>query len=193
MDYLIPILGGITAKLYDDCVDNNIQISETCKECLKGIQWITLTLMAINDFNFSIFFYLIVFLNYLVNQNAYNKPYEFSLLIICPLLLLLNIKLLKFDNFKLNSFKFKDILNLLLLISYIIWMVVEPFLFPEEISFKKMIFRSITLIVILIQILLFESILYDLFTKINLYAIGYFLLSIFFHIYIIFIKPNYFL
>ena len=109
MNTIIPLIGGITAKVYDDIVDTNIKVTDTFKESLKGIQWVTLTLMTINDFNFTFFIYIMTILNYLGNPDGYNMPYEYSLLLVFPFLMLLNYNTIEYIN-----------LRSLLILSYLI-------------------------------------------------------------------------
>ncbi len=91
MDYIIPLIGGITCKLFDDLDDNNFLTNDLFREFLKGIQWITLTLMSYNDFNFSVVAFVINVVNAISNWGtAWNNGYEKSLLILYPVFLFLS-------------------------------------------------------------------------------------------------------
>ena len=87
MFVLYSLAAGAIAKIYDDIIDMNLEVSETVKEVLKGLQLITLTLLSVNDFNFSAFLYTICFINYLEKPECWSNAYEFSLLWIYPLFL----------------------------------------------------------------------------------------------------------
>jgi len=91
MDILYAVIGGVSAKMYDDIVDTPIEVSELVKECLKGLQWISLTLLCVRDFNFLIAIYGYVYINYLSNPDAFASPYEFSLLVLVPLFFILSL------------------------------------------------------------------------------------------------------
>jgi hypothetical protein len=87
MFVLYSLAAGAIAKIYDDIVDMNLEASDTVKEILKGLQLITLTLLSVNDFNFSAIIYTICFINYLEKPECWSNPYEFSLLWVYPLFL----------------------------------------------------------------------------------------------------------
>lgn len=90
MDYIYPIIGGISAKLYDDIIDEGIEVNETLKEALKGVQWITLALASIGDFNYSIIMYITNLAHHFGNPDSFKFPYEFSLLCVYPIFILLS-------------------------------------------------------------------------------------------------------
>jgi len=79
----VAIFAGIVCKLYDDLEDNYILEkfkNSTFMEYLKGIHYICITALGIQDPLFFIFFYLGNFCNYLSNPLAFNEPYEYSLI-----------------------------------------------------------------------------------------------------------------
>jgi hypothetical protein len=86
MDYLYAFLGGLSCKIYDDLYDNGM-IGSHVQEVLKGSQWILLTLLSYNDFNFSILAYIANGLNALNNWEEWKHPYETSLLLLYPFLI----------------------------------------------------------------------------------------------------------
>jgi hypothetical protein len=90
MEYIYPLIGGISAKLYDDIVDEGIEVNETFKEALKGVQWITLALASIADFNYSIIMYITNLAHHFGNPDSFKFPYEFSLLCVYPIFILLS-------------------------------------------------------------------------------------------------------
>ena len=79
----LALLSGMSAKAYDDLSDNP-QLkrfkTETFMEYLKGIHYISLTTLSVND---ALFFYIFVvanLLHHLTNEDGYKDPYEHSLL-----------------------------------------------------------------------------------------------------------------
>jgi hypothetical protein len=126
---IIGLLGGISAKLYDDIVDEKIEISDTVKECLKGVQWMMLALLSANDYNFILIFYTMNLLNYFGDPSAYSGSYEFSLLLMIPLLFLLNVG-------TIHSF---DYINIITIISFLILFFVEPIVLSTNVSYAKLI------------------------------------------------------
>jgi hypothetical protein len=177
MNTIIPLIGGITAKVYDDIVDTNIKVTDTFKESLKGIQWVTLTLMTINDFNFTLLFYIINVLNHLGNPDAFDMPYEYSLLLVFPFLMLLNY----------NTIEYINLRSLLLFIPFIITMFIEPCIITENVSLKKLISRSIISSGLIILILLHSYFnLSPSILKIVIYALGYGITSSLFQYYMLY-------
>ena len=82
-NYLTAFIAGVSAKLYDDIVDNNYLQSfknETLLEALKGVQFITTTKLSIQDPLFIIVYYIGNFANFIGDNNSFKDPYEKSLL-----------------------------------------------------------------------------------------------------------------
>lgn len=130
---VFAILGGFTAKIYDELIDNNIEVNPIILEGLKGLQWMSLTALSINDFTFNILFVSLVFLNYFFDKNAYTSPYEKTF----PILLLP-----LFTN--INTAKFPYLLDLGIFLSIIGGLFIDSILFKNiEISISKCIFRTI--------------------------------------------------
>ena len=76
-------LGGLSCKLYDDLNDNIVLkkfYNTTFMEYLKGIHYISLVSVSIDDPLFFIIFYIGCFLNHLRDGDAFKEPYEHSLL-----------------------------------------------------------------------------------------------------------------
>ena len=90
MEYIYTLIGGISAKLYDDIVDEGFEVNDTFKEALKGVQWITLALTSIGDFNYSIIIYFTNILYNFSSPESYKLPYEFSLLCVYPIFIVLS-------------------------------------------------------------------------------------------------------
>jgi hypothetical protein len=91
MFVVYSLLAGAIAKIYDDIVDMKLDVPEVGKEVLKGLQLITLTLMSVNDFNFSALIYTICFINSLEKPECWSNPYEYSLLWVYPVFFLCNL------------------------------------------------------------------------------------------------------
>jgi hypothetical protein len=125
------VIAGIVAKIYDDLSDNQLA-SGWIMEALKGSQWICLTMLAWNDFNFAVLFYIINALNAWNNPDAWNGPYEFSLLIVYPFLILYNIR--HYQSVRWVDFFFT--------ICFIAVMALEPIFIQEEVGVLKWLFRS---------------------------------------------------
>ena len=130
---VFAILGGSTAKIYDELIDNKIQVDPVILESLKGLQWMSLTALSINNFNFNILFVSLVFLNYFFDKDAYTTPYEKSFpVLLVPLL----------TNF--NTIKSFYLVDLGLFVSITGGLFIDSILFKDiEISISKCIFRMI--------------------------------------------------
>ena len=140
MEYVFSAIGGVSCKAYDDIVDNHIEVSDTLKEALKGIQWISLAVLSINDFNFTLYFYIFNYLHHLTNKESFSLPYEHSLLYVYPLLLLFNYH-------TAQSFNSLDLIPVL---SACAWFTLEPYFFPENMSYRKILCRILLVITIII-------------------------------------------
>jgi hypothetical protein len=132
MDYLYAFLAGVLCKLYDDLHDNNLFTSDLQKELLKGSQWILLTLMFMNNFNFALFFSIFCFCNAISNWGEWKFPYESALLILSPFFLVVSFH-------SRESISFYQMCAIALLM---ITPKTEPYFFPEESSFKKLAVRT---------------------------------------------------
>ena len=148
MSSLIALLGGASAKLYDDLEDNMLlqkHRNRTLMEILKGIHFISFISLSIEEPLFFIIQYLCNILHHFGNKEAYNKPYEHSLLYSFVLLFFI------IDYKKITNFCISD---KLISIIGIIFFAIEPlfgFDTTSEYSFSKMICRVIGMIVITIQ------------------------------------------
>lgn len=178
MEYLYTVLAGISAKLYDDLTDNDILKDETMKEILKGSQWILLTLISQADFNFALPFYLTAFANSISDTEAFTAPYERSLLILYPILLLISFHTMKAFNTGDISFVLLTTLALL----------TEPFLNSEEYSYRKLGTRFVAFLWTIIMIRNFTfspSVI-----KAIYFFMGYSFISICFQIYMTSLNPE---
>lgn len=164
MDIFLSLGLGSILKIYDDIGDLNIKIPETANELLKMFQIGLFTLLAHNDFSFSI----IVFGTLLASAFAGGNdlPFWKSLVFFTLFMSLISIKL---EN---NIFK-----RLFLAACIIFSTYFEALSFPEETSVKKTIFRiSICVILLLLQTISFFRV--PFYTKFSFFAIGYFTTSL---------------
>jgi len=168
------ILGGIVCKVYDDLNDMNILRSEKINEILKGSQWILLTLLSIHDFNFAIVMYIVTFLNSVVNSKEWSEPYESSLLYLYPIFFILSF----------HTREYLTFFDIIVLVSQCIGSLIEPYIWAEESSYKKLMDRSGGLI--LNCILLYYASYFNLsksIIKYTYYFTGYFIISVGFQAY----------
>jgi hypothetical protein len=130
MEYLYALLGGISAKLYDDLYDNNM-ISPLVQEVLKGSQWMLLTLLSYSDFTFTLLNYLMNLGNSISDKDAFKSPYEKSLLILYPVLFFISYHTMT----KLSIYDSLFILYGIAVLS------IEPRIFTEDYSYRKLFAR----------------------------------------------------
>lgn len=186
MYILLSLLGGISAKAYDDLYDNHLLQSfknDTLMEYLKGLHYITFTTVSIEDPIFFIIWYIANFLNHLTNEDAYNEPYERSLLY-SFLLLFIIISQKNFTNLELIDY--------LLLLCMCGCMFFEPLfqtfiLENKEFSYNKLINRTVGLLFAICLFFLGNS---KTTRNIFAYCIGYLLLSVIVQYYSINIKET---
>lgn len=131
MDTLLPVLGGILCKVYDDLNDMKLLTSDRLNEILKGSQWMILTLVSIHDFNFSILLYFIHYVNSIMVPSEWSNPYESSLLYIYPILILLSFQ----------TRTYASAADTLVFLGLVTLFAIEPLLITEEISYRKLFFR----------------------------------------------------
>jgi hypothetical protein len=175
MDYLYAFLGGLLCKVYDDLNDNNM-IDEQLQELLKGSQWILLTLLSYNDFNFALINYVINALNSLNNWQEWKFAYESSLLILAPVFLLISFR----------TVTYFSLYDWLYLVVFILCMALEPLIIKEEFSYRKFIVRTIALVNSILGVVLGIHLgVSPSLVKISCYATGYFLFSSGFQAYLL--------
>jgi hypothetical protein len=176
MDYVYAILGGISSKVYDDLVDNKLTDNQTIFETLKGSQWILLTLLSYNDFNFAFLFYIINVLNFVGNPNGWKPAYEKALLIFFPFIILISC----------STSKYLSIYDIFVLLWFMCGMAFEPCFIPEDHSFRKLISR-ILLIIGFISGLVFSYIfpVSESIKKIIVYSFSYAIISVGFQLYLL--------
>lgn len=176
MDYLISFLGGLSCKVYDDLSDNNLFRNDTFKESLKGTQWIILTLLSHNDFNFACIAMILNLANCLFNISEWNHPYETSLLILYPFIVLYSFP-------TRTSINFFELFYLVFMLCSMIW---DPVVITEEYSFRKFIQRGVIFVISIIASLIALYLNMSMtFIKLCMYSIGYFLASFIFQLYML--------
>ena len=199
----IAFCSGLACKLYDDLQDNYLLEkfkNITFMEYLKGIHYILITTLSLENPLFFIFFYLGNFFNYLSNPIAFYEPYEHSLIYSFLLLVML------LDFTKITNIYFFDyiLVGLLFLINFL-----EPFfekflhknklnnisdqkdliepLFNNEFSYSKLYTRIFFLFVSLLYCYLSQS---ATTFYIYCYFTGYFLISVLVQCYSLFTIKN---
>ena len=194
----IAILAGIVCKLYDDLQDNFILEkfkNITFIEYLKGIHYICITSLAIQEPLFFIFFYMGNFFNYLSNPFAFHQPYEHSVIYSFTFLFLL------LDYNKINNLHIfvYFLIFILFLINYL-EPLFEPFFYLtnnitvknnnsslNEFSYSKLYTRIFFLFASIIYCFLSKS--YSTF-YIYSYFIGYFSISVIIQSYSLYSTKN---
>jgi hypothetical protein len=168
-------LGGLSCKLYDDLNDNIVLkkfYNTTFMEYLKGIHYISLVSVSIDDPLFFIIFYIGCFLNHLRDGDAFKEPYEHSLLYSFILLFII------LDYTKItNDVGLTDIIifSVFFFSMFIEKVVMHYFVQDSEFSTSKLIIRMLALICVVLSFLLCKSkSTKHLFT----YLTGYVILSI---------------
>jgi hypothetical protein len=168
-------LGGFLCKVYDDLNDNHI-LTPLPQEILKGAQWILLTLLSYNDFNFAIFAYIANALNAIVNWNEWNHPYETSLLILYPFLVCISFW----------SRSYLNVYDIIVILYILLTLLLEPIFFKEEYSTNKFYSRVYALLLSVIAI--FVSPYFNIspsLIKFLYYSLGYDLFSSGFQAYLL--------
>jgi hypothetical protein len=78
----IAILSGILAKLYDDLEDNSLLSqfkTPLLMEILKGLEYVSFTVISLADPLFLLILYFVACLNNVADKTAFIAPYEKSL------------------------------------------------------------------------------------------------------------------
>ena len=125
---------GVLIKLYDEIIDMKLDLlkEEWMKRSTEYIIVVLQYLLMVNDFNFSIVYYLSNLIQALLFPESYiSGPYETSLLILSVIPVVLSFP--TYVPFDLISFGF----GLLV----ILFFSVEPLFFPEEASLNKIVCR----------------------------------------------------
>jgi hypothetical protein len=199
----VAIFGGIVCKLYDDLEDNYILEkfkNNTFMEYLKGIHYICITVLGIQDPLFFLFFYFGNFCNYLSNPLAFNQPYEYSLFFSFLLLVIL------LDYTKITNLHIFDyfLLFILLFINFVEPIferflknsvtdintdkdIVEDINNKKEFSYNKLFIRIVFVILSILYCFLSQS---STTLFIYTYFTGYFMISVLIQYYSLYITKN---
>ena len=164
---LLPFLSGVTCKVYDDFIADGVVRNERFTLFLQLFQMMSLTLLSHNDFVFALFFYLGNILNALSNPAGYAPPYEFSFVLLFPLLIV----------YSFRSYTSMSRYDVIWIIQFFILMFLEPFFFSQETSQQKFMFRFATSFSCIMQVLLMKHLLSPSLLKGILFGLGYCLVS----------------
>jgi len=169
--YILALLSGISCKVYDDLDDNKLfnRVFDTydklAEESLKMFQIITLTIFSLHYYLFSIYFYIVNFANYIGNREAYSKPYEMSLGLVCPVIFL-------FLNY--STYEPLTYADIFICLSFLLGMYIEPLLVKDEVSNVKFYSRvGLTVYYILLAIISHYTKISEWVKIIIYYNIGY--------------------
>lgn len=177
MEFFYTFLGGLLCKIYDDLTDNSILKDGIFKEVLKGSQYILLTLISYNDFNFALLNYIINVGNAINNWTEWHFPYETSMLILAPFFVLISF-----------STRFiPQIIDYIFIFFSITTLALEPLIIKEEYSYRKFVVRLGTFLLVILSI--FGGTYFGIspsFLKVSYYALGYFLFSSIFQGYLLY-------
>ena len=169
-NYLTAFIACVSAKLYDDIVDNKYLQSfknETLLEALKGVQFITTTKLSIEDPLFIVVYYIGNFANFIGDNNSFKDPYEKSLLYsYLSIFFLLDYK-------KIIS---TSLLQYVIIIMFIIGMYLESKIYKSECSVFKLFFRIGSISSILFMLYVFPNACITL-KYLWVTIMGYFLVS----------------
>lgn len=171
MEAAIAFIAGAVAKIYDDGVDNNLITNEYHKKMLETLHCFLAAAISINNFTFSAFCVFVNCIVYFADKSQYKGEYEFSLLLMHPVFLLLSF----------HTRAYLTTNDILTIITYISWSATESKLFKEESSPKKTISRLIG-IVLHVLILLYVPLSSGIYNGL-IYIVGYLLISTTFQFY----------
>jgi hypothetical protein len=133
MDVLAAVVAGAAAKIYDDSVDTGLLTDEYQKKILETLQCFLLGGLSINNFRFTLIILIINIAHHLTNKEAFKEPYEWSLLSVYPIFLILSF----------TTREYLPIFDLFIFISMSVTLFIEPLFVKEETSYQKLVMRSI--------------------------------------------------
>jgi len=173
MDIFLALLAGSSAKIYDDCVDNKLITNEYHIKMLETLQCFLLGALSINNFTFSITASTITICNYIGGKGQYSNPYEFSLIAIYPIFIIL-------------SYSKREYLNLFDWILFLFLCAVlasEPILIKEDSSPRKLVIRLLYTVFFILTMPFYYKLLSNGVFLTLLYILGYVAVSVGFQIY----------
>lgn len=177
MEAFFALLFGASMKIYDDLTDNHLVTNDLLLQTLKTAQLVSLTAISIRDFAFSVFFMLMNVLCMVADPSAYLADnFYVSIMVMCPLILL-------------ASFPYREsigTISFLYIGSFLAFFAVEPYITPEEYSYKKFMLRLLTAVVTAVGLVFAKR--FDVswsFMKIGLGSFAYALVSSIFQLYML--------
>ena len=186
--FCICLISGIVIKLYDDLNDNDLfeyfginKYKEKINELLKLLTTITLVLIFIK-YPYTYFYMLFgVLLQYMIDKShPYGDNYEsqlvFAYLILLPLII---IKILKQYNYLLNIL----LKYIFIIIPTFVLVISDLYFIHEEFSKRKIIYRSILLLLLTCVFIYFNNKI-DALQYPILLPIGYYITSIIFQMFL---------
>jgi hypothetical protein len=166
MDALMALTAGVAAKVYDDGVDMSLISNEYYKKGLETLQCFLIGGISINNFTFSAVNLVLNYLHHITNKDAFALPYEYSLLVVYPLFLILS--------FSKREYLTKA--DILVFVCLGLIMFFEPLFITEDRSPRKFVYRlgvgSLLLLITQLGLNLSSGIVMTL-----LYGAGYMLTS----------------
>ena len=173
MDVFLALLAGSAAKIYDDCVDNKLITNEYHIKMLETLQCFLLGGLSVNNFTFSIIASTITICNYIGGKGQYSNPYEFSLIAMYPIFIIL-------------SYSKREYLNLfdwLLFLFLCAVLALEPMLIKEDSSPRKLVMRFLYTAFFISTMPFYYKLLSNGVFLTILYILGYAMVSVGFQIY----------
>jgi hypothetical protein len=140
-------------------------------ESLKGVHYICGTALSVLDPLFFIISYIGNFLHNLKNNESFKKPYEESLLYSCFIM---------FFVIDYKKIEYLTFLDYFCISWFLFWMFMEPLLDFPEVSYYKLYFRIIGVILTIFGYFITHS---QTFKNIMVYVLGYGLISLFIQYY----------
>ena len=168
MHTLAAFMAGLFCKLYDDFVDNALLTpysNPVVMEYLKGMHYILVTVLALQQPMFPIVMYVANVLHYFINPSAYSLPYEKSVLY-SGLFFFLILKTFRVEVSKLDC---------MFLLFFLAGHAADPILLTQDVSLFKMCVRFCWLVCCLFYTLVSSSQLVQI---CYMYFAGYFGVSV---------------
>jgi hypothetical protein len=173
MDIFLSLLAGSSAKIYDDSVDNKLITNEFYLKMLETLQCYLLGAISINNFTFSIVTFIIIVCNYFGGKKEYSNPYEFSLVAMYPIFIILSYSKREY----LNLFDWVIFLSLCLVLG------LEPMFIKEDASPRKLVMRLLSAGFFIITMPFYYKLLSNGVFLTALYFLSYVTVSVGFQIY----------
>jgi hypothetical protein len=174
MDVFLSLFAGATAKIYDDCVDNKIITNTYHIKMLETLHCYLLGGLSINNFTFSLIAFIVIICNYIGGKGQYSNPYEFSLMAMYPIFIILSY----------SKIAFLTVFDWILFIYLCVMLCLEPIFIKEDASPRKLILRFIYTAFFTLSMPFYYKLLSNGVFLTLLYIIGYSIISIGFQLYV---------